>query len=209
MKHLVIIVSAITVLITLIAAGCSEPTSRTRTAPAVVAPISEASEPVDEPEPSPTAVVEAPAPAEAPEAPESSSATTEPAEAPEVAEVDDEPETESEAAINLELMRVTMAQGVERYEPVGAAETFSASDAPDIAFLQVANHGPADHQVVISYEHESGRSVGPARLDIPAGSRGYRTFTRTPWVRHPGQWTVTVSTADGVRLGQREFTIES
>ena len=69
--------------------------------------------------------------------------------------------------------------------------------------------GVEEREVVITYERDDGLFVGPARLTVPSSSRGYRTFTRTTWLRQPGTWTVSVSTPDGEVLGQAEFVLTS
>lgn len=123
--------------------------------------------------------------------------------------VEIEVEASPSASPELELLELVMAHGVERHHPVGAASSFSAANPPYVAYMQIANNSENEQQVVIRYQHESGREVGPARLTIPAHSPGWRTFSRTAWVTHPGGWTVTVSTRDGQLLAQREFSIES
>ncbi len=131
-----------------------------------------------------------------------------------VSESTDEPSAETTATEEtapttaLELQRVVMARGVENHEPVGGAESFVHDGTALFAFMQVANPSTEDQEIVIRYQHSSGQIVGPVRLNVPAGSRGWRTFTRTYWVRHPGEWTVSVETSDGHSLGQADFTIE-
>lgn len=116
---------------------------------------------------------------------------------------------EATISSSLELTRITMARGVASYEPVEAGDRFTADGRLLYAYMQIINRESADQEVVIRYEREDGLLVGPVQLTVPPGTRGYRTFTRTGWVRQPGIWTVSVSSTDGNLLGETEFTIDS
>lgn len=116
---------------------------------------------------------------------------------------------EATASASLELTRLTMARGVASYEPVEVGDRFTADGRLLYAYMQIINRESAEQEVVIRYEREDGLFVGPVQLTVPPSTRGYRTFTRTGWVRQPGLWTVSVSSADGTVLGEAEFTIDS
>ena len=201
MKHLDTATTlAIVIIILLPSAGCSESTSRARNTRSVAAESAAtvaATEPDDSAIASPSDVEPISTEEVVVVSAETSAAPSDEAAAP----------AEVAATTDLELRRLVMARGVENHEPVGSAESFVHDGTALFAFMQVANPSSEDQEIVIRYQHSSGQIVGPVQLNVPAGSRGWRTFTRTYWIRHPGVWTVSVETTDGQQLGQHEFTM--
>ncbi len=211
MKHLIITANVCILLTAIVAAGCGESTSRVR-------PRAIATEAIEPARSESSATVDSAAPPVIPSL-EGERLAVSTAGSPEVIEepleavatpaISVTPVESVSAAAPLEILELTMASGIERHHPVGAAERFVIDGTSLYAFMRVANRSSEDQTVVISYERADGITVGPARLNVPADSRGWRTFTRTQWLRHPGQWTVVVQTTDGVVLGSTEFRLES
>ena len=185
MKHFQLAIAIVT--LTIVVTSCGEPSSRTRYPESITA--------------EPIYIV----------GPSSRGATTQASTTvvEESAQVPEVTASITPAPAILELKRLEMALGVESHEPVGASDRFTVDGRPLYAFLQVVNRGVEEREVVITYERDDGLFVGPARLTVPSSSRGYRTFTRTTWLRQPGTWTVSVSTPDGEVLGQAEFVLTS
>lgn len=186
-------------VIALAAAGCGESTSRARsTSPA-------ASQPSDH----------AVATAETDSAtPVAEPASEEPASSPAGAEAT---ERRAEAASHetvhasngLTLRRLVVAHDVENREPVGSAEPFEADGEPIFAFIEMANGSDEAQRILVTFEREDGRAVGPISLEIPANAPRWRTWARSSWLRRPGSWTAVVRTEEGEILQSVQFEIES
>jgi hypothetical protein len=106
-----------------------------------------------------------------------------------------------------EVKRLVIARGVTDREPTPLVD--GHTDEPVTAFLELANETEADTNVLITFEHESGRKVGFIELSVPGSHSRYRTWGRTKHIKTPGTWTAIVSSENGKELAREEFAIAS
>jgi Protein of unknown function (DUF2914) len=157
----------------------------------------------------------APAPAKAPEekaAPDKASepeaqkgvkSTTKQAEA-------QKPEaTPKSSALSSEVRvkRLVVTRAIDQREPVQTA-SFSPSDEPVFAFVELDNPSSDAGEVVVTFEHEGGKSVGHVRLEVPAKNKRWRTWGRTRFIREAGTWSAVVRTPDGTELARKSFEVQ-
>ncbi|HEX9619708.1 MAG TPA: DUF2914 domain-containing protein, partial [Polyangiaceae bacterium] len=115
----------------------------------------------------------------------------------------------SAGTAELALKRLVVTNGIEGREPAAISGDLKANDEPVYAFVELVNDGDGDGSVVITFEHDSGKSVGHIPLSIPAKRDRWRTWGRTRHIDRDGQWAAVVRTADGRELGRRTFSVGS
>lgn len=106
----------------------------------------------------------------------------------------------------LELRRLVVTRAIENREPVATSE-FHADGEPILAFLDLKNPEDAAAAVVVTFEHESGETVGHVSLEIPAKSSRWRTWARTRLIKKTGAWAAVVRTSDGKELARQDFEV--
>ncbi|HSC85714.1 MAG TPA: DUF2914 domain-containing protein [Polyangiaceae bacterium] len=113
----------------------------------------------------------------------------------------------SRPAADAELARFLVTRDVAKREPVGEGPL--CMHEPLFAFLEFKNVGPDELDVMVTFEHESGKRVGFIELGVPAGSPRYRTWGRTNQIDRSGRWTAIVQGDDGRELQRHEFVVET
>ncbi|MBN2193021.1 MAG: DUF2914 domain-containing protein [Polyangiaceae bacterium] len=107
----------------------------------------------------------------------------------------------------LAIARLIVTTGIDRREPVPNPDL--RTNAPVVAFLEVANPRPSAAQIVLTFERPGQDAVGNVPLVIPAGTRRWRTWGESRRIRTPGEWSAVVRTEDGEELGRTRFTVRS
>lgn len=106
----------------------------------------------------------------------------------------------------LRIKRLVVTQAVEDREPVTITDVVD-SETPIIAFLEVASGAVDEQQVVVTFEHEEGHSVGLVNLSVPGNKPRWRTWGRTYNIKQDGRWTAVVRDSRGEELGRTKFTV--
>ncbi len=106
----------------------------------------------------------------------------------------------------LRIKRLVVTQAVEDREPVEVTDVVDA-ETPIIAFLEVASGAVEEQQVVVTFEHEEGHSVGLVNLSVPGNKPRWRTWGRTYNIKQDGRWTAVVRDSRGEELGRTKFTV--
>lgn len=106
----------------------------------------------------------------------------------------------------LRIKRLVVTQAVEDREPVTVTDVVD-SETPIIAFLEVASGSVEEQQVVVTFEHEEGHSVGLVNLSVPGNKPRWRTWGRTYNIKQDGRWTAVVRDSQGEELGRTKFTV--
>ena len=117
------------------------------------------------------------------------------------------PEPEANVDADLRIKRLVIAHGVESREPVGAATTFSKSDAKRIyAFVEVDNRDRVHSEVFVSFVHEDNPERGSVRLRVGAAPR-WRTWAYTQLAHKQGTWHAVVRNGKGDELARTKFEV--
>lgn len=118
------------------------------------------------------------------------------------------PQESPHAALGEPLVkRLVIATDVKNREPIKRIK--NDSKEPVVAFLELSNNGEHAADVLVTFEHESGKKVGFIQLSVPAESPRYRTWGRTRNISQSGEWTAIVSTESGEELARTTFTVAS
>ncbi|MEM9190340.1 MAG: hypothetical protein AAGF12_14240 [Myxococcota bacterium] len=107
----------------------------------------------------------------------------------------------------LTLRRLEVTRSIEGREPLDPGTSFSSVQAPLFAFIDCANEGAEDQELMVTFEHESGRTAGHVALEIPAEVPRWRTWMRSSHVTVPGAWEAVVR-VDGEVIGRQPFVVE-
>jgi hypothetical protein len=122
----------------------------------------------------------------------------------EVREVRDLPTADPEKELSVSRLVVTSA--IEKREPVTTA-SFTAGSESVYAFIELGNTGKEERDIVVTFEHESGRKVGFVELKVPAKQTRWRTWGRTGQIKTPGKWTAVIRVKDGAELSRESFEV--
>jgi hypothetical protein len=117
----------------------------------------------------------------------------------------------SEPAVSsaaLTVKRFVVTTGVADREPLDLGETLIAG-APVFAFTELASGDGASAQVEVVFEHESGRKVGHAKLDVPAAKTRWRTWGVSRNVSEPGRWVAVLLDGEKRELSRVAFTVSA
>lgn len=101
--------------------------------------------------------------------------------------------------------RLVLASEVKNREPVPLTDAHAKQ--PLVAFVEAKNEAAEPTSIVVTFQHESGRTVGFIELEVPGKSPRFRTWARTQNVNEPGTWTAIVRGASGRELGRHSFTV--
>jgi Protein of unknown function (DUF2914) len=108
----------------------------------------------------------------------------------------------------LTVKRFVVTTGVANREPLDSGETLVAG-APVYAFAEVASGDGGPAQVEVVFEHESGRKVGHAKLDVPAAKTRWRTWGMSRNVAEPGRWVAVLLDGEKRELSRTEFVVSA
>lgn len=103
------------------------------------------------------------------------------------------------------IARAVIATGVEKMEPVGAAETFPASTAKVFCFLE-AVHVPKDMDISLVWSF-GGKEMRKIDLPLKAGPK-WRTWAYKNIGGQKGDWKVEIKDGEGKVLKEVKFKIE-
>ena len=101
--------------------------------------------------------------------------------------------------------RLVIASDIEEREPVELAS--AKVNEPIVAFVELNNKHDTESDIVVTFEHESGKKVGYVELTVPPKSPRFRTWGRTRNIKDAGEWTAIVSTKSGEELARKSFTV--
>lgn len=76
-----------------------------------------------------------------------------------------------------------------------------------LAFILAKNESKDEGVLVVTFEHESGKTVGHVELKVPAEMGRYRTWARTHNIKESGKWTAVVRDKSGQELSRQEFSV--
>jgi hypothetical protein len=114
-------------------------------------------------------------------------------------------EATSPARGMLAVKRLVVTHAVADHEPVSPAEL--VTDAPVLAFVELANQDSIERNVVVTFEREGHLAVGYVKLHVPASSTRFRTWARTHNLASAGKWEAVVRAEDGTELGRKPFEL--
>ena len=114
--------------------------------------------------------------------------------------------TELGATDTLKVRRFVVTEKIEEREPQ-LATPLNLGGGPIYAFVELENSGDDPQQIEITFEHESGHTVGHVQLSIPGDVARWRTWGRTANIRKTGRWRAIVHDAAGEELGSTEFHV--
>jgi hypothetical protein len=109
------------------------------------------------------------------------------------------------SASGLTVRRLVVARDVEAREPVGADTRFNLNGEPLYAFLEMASTSTDAQEILVTFEHEDGTSVGHVELEIPSNVPRWRTWALSHNVTRAGEWRAVVRTAEGEIIGEATF----
>lgn len=115
-------------------------------------------------------------------------------------------DVKSLSAVPLKIKRLVVTTEIEKREPVEVS-SFEAGGEAIYAFMELENPGDDEQQVMLTFEHSSGRKVGLVELKIPAKQRRWRTWGRTQNIKQGGDWEAIVKSADGQELARTKFHV--
>jgi hypothetical protein len=120
-----------------------------------------------------------------------------------------EPRTEQKslAVDRVAVRRLVVTHAVRDREPIAPAELVTG--IPVLAFVELANEGAVERNVVVTFERDGRPAVGHVRLHVPAGSPRFRTWARTHNLGESGTWEAVVRGDDGKELGRQPFELLS
>jgi hypothetical protein len=106
----------------------------------------------------------------------------------------------------LTVKRFVVTTGVANREPLDSGETLVVG-APVYAFAEVASGDGGPAQVEVVFEHESGRKVGHAKLQVPAAKTRWRTWGVSRNVAEPGRWVAVLLDGEKRELSRTAFVV--
>ncbi|MCA9632624.1 MAG: DUF2914 domain-containing protein [Myxococcales bacterium] len=106
----------------------------------------------------------------------------------------------------LKIKRLVVTTEIDKREPVEVS-SFEASSGPIYAFMELENPGDEDRDVMLTFEHSSGKKVGLVELHIPAKQRRWRTWGRTQNIKQAGEWEAIVKSSEGQEIGRTKFQV--
>ena len=116
-------------------------------------------------------------------------------------------EAPTSAPTAVSLSRHLVASGVEKTEPVGPADTFSAASTPQlVCFLEMANRSGGETPIKVNwYVGDKLHYAQPIRLQPGPRTRTWARLKLTP--RRAGSWRCEVEDGQGAKLGSVAFTV--
>jgi hypothetical protein len=109
------------------------------------------------------------------------------------------------ASKEMVIARAVVGTGVEKMEPVGAAETFPAATEKVFCFLE-ANNIPKDMEVSFVWS-QGGKEVRTMNLPLKAGPK-WRTWAHKNVGGQKGDWKVEIKDPGGKVLKEVKFKVE-
>jgi hypothetical protein len=109
------------------------------------------------------------------------------------------------ASKEMVIARAVVGTGVEKMEPVGAAETFPAATEKVFCFIE-ANNIPKDMEVSFVWS-QGGKEVRKINLPFKAGPK-WRTWAHKNVGGQKGDWKVEIKDAEGKILKEVKFKVE-
>ena len=109
------------------------------------------------------------------------------------------------ASKEMVIARAVVGTGVEKMEPVGAAETFPAATEKVFCFIE-ANDIPKDTEVSFVWS-QGGKEVRKINLPLKAGPK-WRTWAHKNVGGQKGDWKVEIKDAEGKVLKEVKFKVE-
>ncbi|MFA5624361.1 MAG: DUF2914 domain-containing protein [Bradymonadales bacterium] len=108
----------------------------------------------------------------------------------------------------LKILRITMALGVERRQPIDERKVFKISDGAIFCYLEVASVYDDERMLTLRWTHTSGISQS---YDLAIGqSPAWRTWSKLNLTQSMrGNWTCEVFNEDGVLLASSAFFVRS
>jgi len=115
------------------------------------------------------------------------------------------PEGAPKEAAALTIARAVVGTGVDKSEPVGAAETFPATTEKVTCFIEATNI-PKDMDISFVWTH-GGKELLKTTLPLKAGPR-WRTYAEKNLRGMKGDWKVEIKDAEGKVLKEVTFKVE-
>ena len=115
------------------------------------------------------------------------------------------PEGAPKEAAALTIARAVVGTGVDKSEPVGAAETFPATTEKVTCFIEATNI-PKDMDISFVWTH-GGKELLKTTLPLKAGPR-WRTYAEKNLRGMKGDWKVEIKDAEGKVLKEVKFKVE-
>lgn len=106
----------------------------------------------------------------------------------------------------LSVSRLVISRAIEHREPVRTA-SFTTDGEAVFAFVELGNSGKTERDIVVTFEHESGKKVGFIALSVPGDQKRWRTWGRTAQIKEAGKWTAVVSVKEGPELSRESFDV--
>ncbi len=111
----------------------------------------------------------------------------------------------SKESMELSIPRLVVGTGVENSEPVGVAETFTATTEKVYCFLEATNIAK-DIEVSFVWGY-GGKEMLKTTLPLKAGAR-WRTYANKNLRGLKGEWKVEIKDSDGKVLKEVKFKVE-
>jgi hypothetical protein len=108
-------------------------------------------------------------------------------------------------AKEMTLARAVVGTGVDKMEPVGAAETFPVATEKVFCFIE-ANNIPKDMELSFVWSL-GGKEVRKMNLPVKAGPK-WRTWAHKNVAGQKGDWKVEIKDAEGKVLKEVKFKVE-
>lgn len=109
------------------------------------------------------------------------------------------------ASKEMVIARAVVSTGVDKMEPVGAAETFPAATEKVFCFIEASNI-PKDMEVSFVWS-QGGKEVRKINLPLKAGPK-WRTWAHKNVGGQKGDWKVEIKDAEGKILKEVKFKVE-
>lgn len=106
---------------------------------------------------------------------------------------------------SLSVGRLTLASGILEREPILPSKIFVGD--PLYAFFEAVNPTDSAEQLIVTFEHESGETVGFIPLTVPEQRKRYRTWGLTRNLHLIGEWSAVVRDSQGKELAREKFTV--
>lgn len=103
--------------------------------------------------------------------------------------------------------RLVVTHAIEDREPVDDLSVVELERGERLyAFADLSNAGGAT-ELEVTFEHESGLTVGHVELALPAHAPRHRTWAYSTRVEEPGNWTAVIRDQDGDVLAMQTFEV--
>lgn len=112
----------------------------------------------------------------------------------------------AEQPASLEVKRFVVTSAIDNREPTTTGETLKLGE-PVFAFAELVAGKGAAARVEVVFEHEGGRKVGHAQLEIPADKPRWRTWAQSRNVNKLGQWSAVLLDGERNELARVKFEV--